>query len=159
MGEQIQPRDLAHLFYDHDWQDALALVSITSVCLAESQGYDKAYHDNVDDTGKVTSRDVGILQINIPASQIGTKVEQDLYDINNNADAGRGLYANRGFQPWSAYNSGVYLHDVYMNRALRGVANFLGEHFIGVMEAAGNKTNMIVPTFYFNTFPKRYIHA
>jgi hypothetical protein len=130
IGPQIQPRDLAAIAYDVGWEDARELVICLAVCLSESQGYQHAYNDNKDANGVVTSRDVGVMQINIAADAIGTGVEDRLYDLTTNFNAAYALYARRGFQPWVAYNTDVYLHDTYLERAVAGVANFLGEYLL-----------------------------
>jgi hypothetical protein len=130
-GTQMQGRDIARLLHDAGWTDAENLTVAVMVCFAESMGYSRAYNDNVDSSGKVTSRDVGLMQINISASQIGTAAEEDLYDVQKNADAAYALYKNRGFQPWVAYNSRVYLRDTYLKLATRGIANFLAEVQLG----------------------------
>ena len=132
IGPQIQPRDLAAIAYDtgEGWEDARELTICLCVCLAESQGYQHAYNDNKNDAGVVTSRDVGVMQINIAADAIGTGVEDRLYDLHTNFNAAYALYARRGFQPWVAYNTDVYLHDTYVERAVAGVGNFLGEYLL-----------------------------
>lgn len=143
-GTQVQPRTLAKLAYETGsrWQDAQTLVEAVSICLAESQGYDRARNDNVGTGDEVTSRDVGIFQINIPARYIGTPVEEDLYDVKANAKAAYDLYVDRGWQPWVAFNTGIYLDDSYLRRAALGVMNFLAETL--VIEAKG-RTKRVVP--------------
>jgi hypothetical protein len=133
-GHQHQPRDIAALCWDHGWRD-LELVHAVAVCLAESQGYDRAFHDNTGDGGQVTSRDVGMFQINIPAVLIGTAAEEALYDPQANVERARLLFDARGWQPWVAWNSGIAMDTAwyradgkptgrYPHRAVRGVANF-----------------------------------
>lgn len=73
----------------------------------------------------VTSRDVGLMQINIRAEDAGTSVEESLYDIHVNIAAAYQLFARRGFQPWYGYTLGVYLRDTYQKIALRGLGNWL----------------------------------
>jgi lysozyme-like protein len=125
-GVQVQPRDLAGLAYAAGWTDAQRLLEAVLVCLAESQGYDRAYNDNLNDAGEILSRDVGLFEINIPASKIGTSEETQLYDQEYNVFRARQLYDRRGWQPWAAWNSGVCWDDTYVKRAVRGVGNFLG---------------------------------
>jgi Lysozyme like domain len=127
LGTQLQPRDIAKLAYDAGIKDAEELVTSVAVCLAESQGYDEAFNDNFDAAGDTISRDVGLWQINIPASEIGTPVETALHDHVANATAMAKLHAARGWQPWVAFDTTAYLHDSYLGRAVRGVANFLGD--------------------------------
>src|SRR6185312_7194073 len=101
-GKQLLPREVAALARDHGWRDSENWPVIVAVCFAESAGYDRAFHDNPDGT-----RDVGLLQINIPQAKIGTQFEEDLYDHDNNFAAGRKLYEARGFQPWVAHANGA----------------------------------------------------
>lgn len=127
LGTQLQPRDIAESLYAVGFRDALVLSTAVKVCLAESQGYTRAYNDNFGPDGvTVTSRDVGLMQINIPASGIGTAQETDLYDTVTNLKAAFKLWSHRQFEPWVAFTSNVYLRDTYLKRANKGIANFLG---------------------------------
>lgn len=135
MGSQIQPREIASECYSLGWTDADKLVTMVAVILSESQGFDRAYNDNLNDDGEVTSRDVGIGQINIPASKIGTPEEEELYDWKYNLTRCRQLYTTkintdgdiRGFSPWYGWVLKVYLRDTYVKKATAGVGNFLAE--------------------------------
>lgn len=142
----VQPRQLAHLAYNAGpkWRDPKALVRAVAVCLAESQGAAGSYNENIRD-GVVVSRDVGLWQVNIPASAIGTRTEAALYDPAANAAAAYKLYDGRGFQPWVAYNTGVYLHAGYVARAVLGVANFLEAELVRDALDAGQTTQLRVP--------------
>jgi hypothetical protein len=144
---RIYPRQLAALAYNAGpkWRDAKVLVRAVAVCLAESQGYAGSFNDNLDSSGAVVSRDVGLWQINIPASQIGTSVEVALHDPAANAAAAYRLYDSRGFQPWVAYNTGVYLHSTYVARATLGVTNFLEAELVRDALNAGQPTDLRVP--------------
>ena len=148
IGPQIQPRDLASVAYGEGFTDALDLITCIAVCLAESQGFQHAYNDNERD-GIVVSRDVGVMQINIPANQIGTAAEDALYALDVNFAAAYDLFDRRGFQPWVAYNTDVCLHDTYLERATAGVGNFLGAYLLGqpVKDWAGSpyKHNLTNP--------------
>jgi hypothetical protein len=128
-GKQLEPRYIASLCFAQGWKDAEALVTAVAVCLAESQGFDRAFNDNTTG-GAVTSRDVGIFQINIPVSQIGTSQEEALYEPVTNVARAWALYTKREFQPWYAYTKNVYLRDTYIKRAARGVGNFLAEKLL-----------------------------
>lgn len=75
----------------------------------------------------VTSRDCGVMQVNIPAEWIGTEREEALYVPANCFSHAHVLWSNRGFEPWVAFTSNVFLRDTYLKRASRGVANFLAE--------------------------------
>ena len=145
LGQQLGPRKLAELAYDAGVTDFKDVARATAIGLAESQGFTRAYNDNVDENGKVISRDVGLWEINIPASQIGTSVEANLYDPVQNAAAMARLHANRGWQPWVAYTSNVYLHDTYLRRASLGVMNMAAEMFVLDGRAAGQSPKTPVP--------------
>jgi hypothetical protein len=119
----LQPRQVADLAYRHGVTDFYDLGTAVAVCKAESQYGVDAWHDNLDASGNVTSRDVGLWQINIPAAEIGTTVETNLYDPEKNAAAMFKLYQARGFQPWAAFNSRVYLNDGYSGHAALGLCN------------------------------------
>lgn len=135
-GKAMEPRDIAKLCHETGWRD-LELVVAVAVCLSESNGYPLAYHDN---QGKNPSRDVGLFQINIPHEQVGTGFEKNLYDIEVNAQRARNLYIRRQWEPWYGYTNGYALSTKwyrddgkpsgrYLQRAVRGVANFYAEHF------------------------------
>lgn len=114
----LQPREAAALSASHGFTDVYDLATLIAVGMGESHLGIKAWHDNLIDN-VVVSRDCGWLQISIAAHLIGTHVEHDLYDPVKNIVAARALYMEpmgrgiRRFQPWAAYNSGVYLHDHY----------------------------------------------
>jgi hypothetical protein len=101
-------------------------VKATATAMAESSLSIGAWHDN-DEDGELVSRDCGLYQINIPAEQVGTSVEDSLRTdskeeavfmpvAHTNIDAayrkwtepwirdGRRDY--RRWQPWVAYTSG-----------------------------------------------------
>ena len=131
LGKQWQPSDIAAKGYEHGWTDAQRLVEMVMVTLGESLGYDRAYNDNKDTaTGEVTSRDVGLMQISIPAAEIGTQAEFDLYDVDTNIARARELYAVRGWQPWVAWNTRICFRDMFVKRAARGVGNYLANELI-----------------------------
>ncbi len=123
-GKQLQPRELVSLTYDAGWKESHNLVTAVAVCLAESQGYTRASNDNLDADKNVVSRDCGIYQINIPAAEIGTSKEEALYDPAFNVGVARNLFLARGFEPWVAFQSGVYKQPYYCTRAALGVMNW-----------------------------------
>lgn len=128
LGKQWQARDIVEQMLLAGFSNGQDLATGIMVCLAESQGYDRAYNDNLAADGKtVLSRDVGIFQINILAKYIGTATEEALYDVPTNVKAAFDLYAKRGFEPWVAFTSNVYLRDTYLKRGLRGLGNCLAE--------------------------------
>src|SRR3990172_4029560 len=139
-GQQLQPREIASICYAAGWRDKNLIIAV-AVCLAESQGYIRAYNDNLAADGEtILSRDVGIFQINIPANKVGTPEEERLYNPHYNVSRARTLFESRGFQPWVAYNTGIALNPAwwrwsekqsawvgtgrYVHRATRGCANF-----------------------------------
>ena len=132
-GEQVKPRELARLCHDRGWRDSDLVVAVAT-CLSESQGYDRAFNDNVDaETGKTKSRDVGLFQINIPGREVGGDYEQSLYDPGINVDVAFRYWTGRGFQPWYGYTKGYATDPLakgqYIQRAVRGVANFYAMEF------------------------------
>jgi hypothetical protein len=101
-------------------------VKATATAMAESALSIGAWHDNERD-GKITSRDCGLYQINIPAEQIATAVESSLRTdskdeavfmkvARTNVDAAYRKYTApwmrdgkqdyRRWQPWYAYTTG-----------------------------------------------------
>lgn len=167
-GTQWQPRDLARLAYEAGWTDALRLTECVQIALSESQGYDRAYNDNVVPAGEtrrgldgktytagqVWQRDCGVWQIGIPASQIGTEKEEELYTPGVNVQRARALYELRQWQPWAAHSSLVYLRDTYVKRAVKGVGNFLAETQIA--QPADDKAN---PRYLTNPVLDYYYHV
>jgi hypothetical protein len=143
-GKQLQPSEIAALCYKHGWRDKNLIIAV-AVCLSESDGYIEAYNSNLDDEGNVLSKDIGLFQINIPASKVGSSYEKRLFDPENNLRAARDLFDRRGFQPWYGYTKGVATNpDWYywsekrlvwapsgrrIHKAIRGVANFWALEF------------------------------
>lgn len=146
LGKQLQPRDIAQSLYAVGFRDALVLSDAVKVCLAESQGYTRAYNDNLNTQGVTTSRDVGLMQINIPASGIGTEQEEALYDPTTNFNAAFKLWFHRKFEPWVAYSSNVYLRDTYLKRANKGIANYFG-----AFDLSKTPTDTLAGTAYVHT--------
>lgn len=121
-GRHLLPREIAQLGRFH-WKN-IELVKMVATALGESLGYVGAWHDNIDDSGVATSRDCGLMQISIPAREVGTSVEavlrtEDLdpsvstYVAAGNVDAAYHLYEQpwtgrpiRRWQPWVAYTTG-----------------------------------------------------
>ena len=54
----------------------------------------------------ITSRDVGLFQINIPARDMGTDREDALYDVVANVATARQYWQTRGWQPWYGWVNG-----------------------------------------------------
>jgi hypothetical protein len=128
-GKQHQPREIAELAASHGFMLATDLFTAVAVCLAESQGYDRAYNDNLDAQGNTLSRDCGMMQINIPKSAIGTAREEDLYDPDHNFAAALGIYTEGGWKRWASVTSEVYLRNYYSGRACLGVMNWGATEF------------------------------
>lgn len=126
-GKQLLPRELAaelHFKWPGD-----ELPKAVAVSLGESQGFIGAWHDNLNDQGDALSRDCGFIQINIPASEIGTDAEfayrtdsadPDVYGpvVRNGVVRARALFdtpqrraknlpQTRRWQPWVAYTTGL----------------------------------------------------
>jgi len=119
LGHQWEPWQLAKWCYEAGWQDAFFLTTSVQVILAESQGYDHAIHVNLDG-----SRDRGIWQLNDIHKHITDEIAYD--PVRATAEAFKLYAARNGWEDWAAYTSGVFLHDSYLGRAVRGVGNYLG---------------------------------
>jgi hypothetical protein len=129
-GKQWQPRQIAEFGTAAGFDSAENLFMVIAVCLAESQGYDHAYNDNLDPvTHQVKSRDCGMMQVNIPASAIGTNVENDLYDPTANFVRAYAIYKEGGWGRWASVTSEVYLRPYYSGRACLGAMNWGAESF------------------------------
>lgn len=125
LGHQLQPREIARLAYNAGWVDAYELAVAVAVCLAESQGYERAINENPDG-----SRDRGIWQLNTVHKDITDEIA---YDPEQATAWAFKLWSAKGnFSDWAAYKSGVYLHDSYVGRAVVGVANFLGDDILAL---------------------------
>ena len=131
-GRQLSPREVAALCHTAGFRGE-NLVKAVATCLSESQGYDRAYHDNVDERGRFLSRDCGMFQINIPDASVGSRYERDLYNPAYNARVAYAYFKERGFQPWHGYTRGYALDPnakgEYIHRAIKGVANFWAEKY------------------------------
>jgi hypothetical protein len=153
-GERITPRYIAQYCWDQGWRDKDLIIAVAT-CLSESQGYIEAVNDNVDkETGQIKSRDCGLFQINIPKNQVGTIMEDRLYEPEYNVYRAWKLYESRGFQPWYGYTLGyatspkwwTYSEKYkewrrtgrYIQRAVKGVANFYGNELEIATEPVGS---------------------
>lgn len=126
-GTQLSQRAIVDLAIGAGWAAAHELAVVGMIAGGESWRYSRARNDN--DNG---SRDVGLMQINIPHDQVGTSVEEELYDPVVNMRAARRLYmtplsssTHRLWTPWVAFNTGIYLHDTYRAWGLLGLLNHL----------------------------------
>ena len=152
-GEELKPWQAAQRLYKAGFTDAKTLALIWAVIEAESGGYLKAWHHNVereddgsikrDASGRMTvkSSDLGFIQRNVPHSPnvklemteqaSGAFVDQlfaahpELARGDASAKIAFQLYSARGFQPWYAYANGSYRRS--LERACLAVGNFLGK--------------------------------
>jgi hypothetical protein len=126
-GKTIMPRDIGYSAYRlTDWRN-FELTKAIGTALGESKGSLGAWHDNLDAANNVVSRDCGLFQINIPASQIGTGQEMALrsesldpaiyetvrdynttraLELYNHPWTRNGQPDIRRWEPWVAYTSG-----------------------------------------------------
>lgn len=111
-GRQIPASEIAEMLWDLGWRDT-DLIDMTATILGESGGWTEAYNDNLDSKGRVTSRDIGLAQINIRARDIGTSRERKLKDPKYNLQQARKLFdtretlvKRRRFNPWYAFTTG-----------------------------------------------------
>lgn len=119
-GKGFLPREIAKLCYQAGWTDAKRLVVAISVCIAESNGYEK--RQNVNPDGSI---DRGIWQINDKA--FPNVSDAVAYDAVKATRFARQIYVGRNnmFTAWSAFNNGQYKGQRAMGYAFDGVANFL----------------------------------
>lgn len=149
-GEQLKPWLAAQRLYKAGFKDANLLATMWAVIEAESGGYLKAWHHNVernldgtilviDGLMTVKSTDLGFIQKNIvhdprqilpvEGNQSKLFVEDlfvaypELARADSSAEIAFELYTRRGFQPWYAHGNGSYKKS--MGRACAAVANFL----------------------------------
>jgi hypothetical protein len=154
-GTRLQPRTVAGLAVSAGWT-GLDLYRAVAICGGESAFYTEAHNDNLDANGVVVSRDVGLMEINIPASQIGTASETDLYDPTKNFARAFKLWQSRGWQPWVAYNTNAYLADTYRVWALLGVQSYYATELAAEAKAAGKTSVIKVPLFSLIDLRKKY---
>jgi hypothetical protein len=125
-GKTLMPRTIAAAAKEY-WRN-YELTKAVAVALGESSGSLGAWHDNYRD-GELHSRDCGLYQINIPASQVGGATEDRLRTdstdptvwepvLDYNLERANGLYNSRWdrdepgypnirlWQPWVAYTTG-----------------------------------------------------
>ena len=111
-GDLLSPEKIAEKLWSHGWRD-VELVQMLATVLGESGGYTEAWNDNLDERGRLKSRDVGLAQINIRAKDVGTPREHRLRDPDYNLARARELFdtretlrRRRRFNPWYAYTKG-----------------------------------------------------
>jgi hypothetical protein len=153
-GRQVNPRELAHWCYKAGWKDTHNLMTAVCICLAESQGFEKATNENRTDDGRVLSVDRGVFQINNKAHPWCSDAQA--FDAEGCCRAGYRVWKNRGgsFNAWAAYSvlheiRGVvmpaYLQDTYLRRAARGVGNYLAELFQNRAQELGYPSELPLP--------------
>lgn len=125
-GKVLMPREIAA--ETHRYWSNYELTKAIAVAMGESAGSLGAWHDNLAPDGwTLLSRDCGLFQINLPASQVGTQSEFSLRTedispavwgpvLRNNVDHAYALYTTpwfrndqldmRRWQPWVAYTTG-----------------------------------------------------
>lgn len=155
-GEQLDPWQAAQRLYLAGFKDAQLLCKFWAVLEAESGGYLRAWHHNVerlpdgtilrDSQGRMTvkSTDLGFIQKNIvhdePVKILDEAESQafvdSLFDQHpelangaQSAEIAYNMFKQRGFQPWYAYSNGSYKKS--LERACLAVGNYLGMVFTG----------------------------
>lgn len=126
-GKVLLPREIA--FYGSaNWISSdIELAKMVATALGESDGSVGAWHDNLlsgASGGVVKSRDCGLMQDNIPASEIGTDIEDGLRTtslqplewqsvVKRNVLVAHQLYLEPGpnmgkrrWEPWVSYTDG-----------------------------------------------------
>lgn len=155
LGSKWLPRKIARLLYDTGWKDADNLLQMIGTVLAESGGYEWAFHWNDPKDGGNGSTDWGMFQLNdgnvggsaptvgsdgkpIP-SHGGKRAHADLVTFANKAldpttaaGLARSMYESRGFEPWYGhYNpfTKVYAWKSHLDTAAGAIANMLREMY------------------------------
>lgn len=127
-GKHFQPREIAALCYEMGWTDAQKLLEAVSVCIAESNGYEKR-RGPVHADGSVGnpdgSVDRGLWAINDKAHPSITDAMAD--DARQATAIARQIYKDRSytFRAWASFTNGQYKGSRAMGYAFDGVANFL----------------------------------
>lgn len=117
LGTQLEPWYIQKLIYEAGWNDLFSALVSGMVCLAESQGFTRAIHVNLDGT-----EDRGIWQLNSIHKDITDDIAYD--PVEATAWAFKLWTARNGWEDWAAYTTGVYLHDTYLGKAARGLGNY-----------------------------------
>jgi len=117
---------------------------------------DDTIENHPPDSIVTVSRDVGLMEINIPASQIGTPAEEALYAPAANFKAAFALWKNRGWQPWVGFNKDIYLHDTYISWALLGAMNYFGEQYITAATDLGQTPQVKIPAISLKQYKRFY---
>lgn len=151
LGTQVQPRRIAQLAYAAGWTDATQLATAVAVCLAESQGFDRAINKNPDG-----SSDRGMWQLNTIHDWIS---DATAYDPVKATAAAHKLWGSSGWNAWAAHKSGVFLHDAYTGRASLAVANFLSEWLGAEAKIRGTVTGFRVPLISHANLAALYPHV
>jgi hypothetical protein len=99
--------------FKNDYKIALAVAKAESGLRSDAQGYNCRYGGisqacRIGDENKAWSTDCGVYQINV----IGTTCPADLFNPAKNIEVAFQKYQKRGWQPWSAFNSGSYLKHI-----------------------------------------------
>lgn len=119
-GKHFLPREIAKLAYEAGWTDAKRLLVSISVCIAESNGYERRKYVNPD--GSV---DRGLWQIN---NKSFPNISDDIaFNAVKATRFARQIYVGRNnmFTAWQAFNNGQYKDARAMGYALDGVRNML----------------------------------
>lgn len=152
-GAELDPWQAAQRLYRAGFTDAKTLATFWAVLEAESGGFLKAWHHNVereldgsikrDAEGRMTvkSTDLGFIQRNVlhsPAIRLRVEAEAsakfvealfaelpELARGDESAAIAFQMFQSRGFQPWYAYTNGSYKRS--LERGCLAVANFLGK--------------------------------
>jgi hypothetical protein len=155
LGRKWLPREIARLLYDTGWKDAVNLLKMTCTTLAESGGYEWAYHYNDPKDGGNGSTDWGMFELN--DGNVGGKapiVGSDgkpkpvaggskslatvqafatkALDPNEAVKTARSMYEARGFEPWYGYfnpfnNTSPW--KAHIKQAAAGIGNMLDTMF------------------------------
>lgn len=132
-GTHLIPRRIALLNFQAGFIKHDSLLTSVCVVLAESQGWSRAWHKNLDDGGNVTSTDYTFWQINDKSYPVivGWWDEPDVWDTwLAIAKVAHNIFENRGWNAWAAASvsgtDGIIPAErpEIRTRAIEGLCNF-----------------------------------
>lgn len=106
-GERLTYGWALAVCYDAGWRGKDLIDAVALMC-AESARYERAYHQNLDELGNLTSTDWGLFQIN-DKWHPDFELPEGLNALYNVRYAHKMWKANgKNFNAWAAYVSGAY---------------------------------------------------
>lgn len=131
---ELEHRDVVKLLFEEGWTNADKLLQMAATVEAESGCFPHAWHWNDPAQGGDGSTDWGLFQLNdgakggqAPALDANndpvptTDFQKNALNPQLAAGVARGLYSERGFEPWDGYAK----WQNYAPQMSRGLCNFL----------------------------------